>query len=1424
MSLKRIGQKITAVFIMASMLYGDFALCGVGIGKVIAENLKAPELEIAFTNSAYVQYSSKSEEGTYELTDSEEKEVNQTVQEDYAGVAVQSNLKLISSKLDEGITPIGVQIEVNLPSINEEYPEKVILAKASTLLTSGETENKTLDQNYDQDSGLFVISYENVNDDLNSLNTEDEFEIIYIYPEESYTENNENVELSYSVNVNSTYKTENDLISSSSKKNESFTYEENVGDLSMLKLTGINENIYKGYMYSNEENGTNYNTNFETTSTLSILNHKVLDELELNFGENKFELNDEEASAISASDVVYNSVSIDKTEFDKLFGTEGSLEFYNDKTLLATVKYVEVDNENKASVIHSDGSIDFLNDASEITVKFEKPVTNYNVKTTKPLTEGLLNIVNNNSINPADNYGARVSRINYIDVTTASNGFETMKKIELLEPETKISVTSSEVNLSTLEPNKTTLTIKLNDTNSSVKLFDNPVIEIILPEVISGNLSSPEILNANGLSIKSASGKGNIVTIELEGKQTAYDLENMAGGVCIVMDVENLTFAKSTPTHTDSIVANCIENERKIASASCNVNINSKEDVLVLSQIGNFNDNQDVIELKENETVNATLESYGGRFNSNQNVVVVNNTESTLENFKLVTLLNYTLDEKQSTFIMNISEELKMNNIDATVQYVDINQNITDELNENTIGYIVTFEDGLKAKTALTIDSKILIPEQLGEDQQNFIINQVTYIVDGNQYVKTYNTKMSTKESLKVREESVNNIELPAPQEGQVSIELAEIKVGDKYITEDTDLMQGQTVKYKYKITNNTDQDLGNIKIRTTLENEKYYEIVDSGQVFNENGDTAHYYQEVERENGVEETNIGILKANSSIECEYQVVVNSDAKNVVNKIELVNVSNESITEHTINNNVKESLLKLNLQSANNEEKLITAGIGETYNMVLNVENISNKKLNNIKINIYLPEEFKLNSYIDLEDINRTDNYMEYDYSRHMITCSIEKLEKGEKLCMLVIIDVGDIDANLLSKDIKIIADSKINGSSIISNDLERTINQAKSFVTIKSNSNLTDKLVENGDVINYELDITNFGKLNANNSNLYVKFDRGLEIENSTLISKDGKKNIEINKNNVINEIITLNSDSNYKLLLRIKVNEDLVENKNNTKLKGIVTVDNKYGSVEKLEEELEIKYTTEEEKQLEKMKYEIEKLEKAEQQHINNQQQTEKSDSEVKLKEGTSKEKIEKLKINQQNKTYSISGTAWLDANKNGFRDGEELLLPYIMVSLVDKSTGDFVKNLDGTIYEVSTDYNGKYSFYGLPKGTYIVVFEFDTNQYTTTTYKKDNVNESLNSDAIITDALIYGENKKIAITDSIYIAANKNNIDIGLEKLEEIHGQETIAKTSSSAEANSRNNANQSETGSYIVAIVVAVAIIGFGSYIIKKKIIDE
>ena len=125
--------------------------------------------------------------------------------------------------------------------------------------------------------------------------------------------------------------------------------------------------------------------------------------------------------------------------------------------------------------------------------------------------------------------------------------------------------------------------------------------------------------------------------------------------------------------------------------------------------------------------------------------------------------------------------------------------------------------------------------------------------------------------------------------------------------------------------------------------------------------------------------------------------------------------------------------------------------------------------------------------------------------------------------------------------------------------------------------------------------------------------------------------------------------------------------------------------------------------------------------------------------------------------KKYRVSGTAWLDENRDGKRDTSEKVLANIKVYLLNATN-------NGLVAETVTSQSGGYTFLNVPAGRYIVAFEYDTMSYDITKYQADGVDVSFNSDAINMNITLKGETKKLAATNALVVNEHTYNVDLGL------------------------------------------------------------
>lgn len=146
--------------------------------------------------------------------------------------------------------------------------------------------------------------------------------------------------------------------------------------------------------------------------------------------------------------------------------------------------------------------------------------------------------------------------------------------------------------------------------------------------------------------------------------------------------------------------------------------------------------------------------------------------------------------------------------------------------------------------------------------------------------------------------------------------------------------------------------------------------------------------------------------------------------------------------------------------------------------------------------------------------------------------------------------------------------------------------------------------------------------------------------------------------------------------------------------------------------------------------------------------------------------ELFDKNNVNPDNPSYTkkITGTVWIDKNRNGAKDTDEEKVPNVTVILIDQN-GNIVKNEKKSECVTTTDSDGNYLFNNLYAGTYTAIFLYESSLYSATTYRKDGVDESLNSDAIDKTIVFEGVKRVAGVTEIIKVTtSNIYNMDLGL------------------------------------------------------------
>ena len=1004
MSLEKIIKKSVAAFVAISLLYSNSYLCGLGMLEVIAQDVKEPNINLNIQNTKYVQFKEEmaKEPQNNETSGTEEKEI-----EYYSGVAIKTKLEVGIEEQDMQLPIKRAELSISLPALNGYLPERASVVSANTMLSTGEKNINKINQNYDTNSGLLNVSYQN-EEAYSKYNKEskDEFEIIYIYQPEAYSGNQEEILLQYAVNSRITFEIENGEISS--EKTQSFELKEkdNKGNLLEFSVTGLENDIYKGFMYSNVEHETNHNTDYNTVSTLCVLNSNIAKDLTMEIKENNFVLKGEENTKISADGaIIYKATNISKTEFDKILGKDGVLEIYSGDTLIATVKYIDVNDNDKIikrlAIIYSDDNIKLLSDDESIArVEYNNDVTSITIKTTKPIAEGYINFKNETTIKASNEYVADVKEIKSIETTSVINEKLITAELLLIEPKTRISINSSNVNFSTLQTNKTTLTIKLDSTNASTKLFNNPIITIKLPEgIVGGNLSSPEIVNGNGLKIKNTNAEGNKITIELEGIQKAYDLTNVSGGTTIVMDIENIDFEDTIPTHEDKIEVTCIQGNEETKTEQ-KISIVSKAGLLILSKLTGYDDSKNTLKSIDSEVKTVEIENNAKQREVIQTIDLVNNYDAKINNTEIIGRIGYTNNELNSTFDISLSKPIEVSNAkvyystNKDAQYID--NSWSDKFITNAKSYKIEINNNeIESKDKLAVKLYYNIPANIQFNEKTFAKTEINYSYNENSLNDSCIWGMKTEENdLTVNSKNYNVMLMNEEgNENPISV-IVTPKITQNYVH------SGQMVTYNIKVINNGNQDLKNVVINDIIPDNAIYTYEEKKQSM-----AAGYIELVKDEETKNvEWKLETLKAGESKDIEIILTMKdvSQEQSVVNKVVLNYNGQNKTTESALI--LKPAKLETSLIT--NEEGMIgiTYDVGGAVVYYIKVKNISGEKQKNIKVKFELPSELEyieggLTSFDEFEGYSIVDKVGEI--SNNLFEYNVDSLKADEEVTIEV---------------------------------------------------------------------------------------------------------------------------------------------------------------------------------------------------------------------------------------------------------------------------------------------------------------------------------------------------------------------------------------------------------------------------------------
>lgn len=1186
----------------------------------------------------------------------------------------------VTSGIENNVLPIkNTNIKIQVPQINGSIAQDVRVTAINTIATNGiENGNNFTKENYtyNNETGIVEIMQENLPNNENKIswkNGTDEYIVTFIY---EGIQNIANIDLK-ATNSITTYK---DIeVKNEIAKSQEISLNGNNVDF-VLEAT---KDLSKGYMYAN----SNYETEYQSKWSANITYADFTDTLIFQQNTDKFIRENGKTEYVNS---YYKQTKINKANFEKILGTDGQAQIYNEDKLLGVI--------NKDTKLDESGNYVF---------DFSEQISNIKIQMGKPISEGKIIIENIKAITATSPYNLnQIKSFKSIEnsLVGSSLGQDTQdikQATNLLETTTKAELQIGKENLSTVITNEDVeIRAVLESDDITDDLYKNPTIEINMPEEIENiNIKSANILFTNQMEITKIEIVDNhIIRLGVTGEQTQFITDGNKG-ITVILNTD--LKLRRTATNKQTQVTMKVTNQKMITLenegiSNTNINIVAPTGIIALNSVTNAKTGETATSLESKEEQGSLQRNTASQI-AIYTQTVINNTSNTISNAKIIGTIPTNGDKLGSNidtkFISNINSQEGVacdiyysTNIDATSDLNNSQNGWSKEIAEDTKAYLIVINEQIEQGRELNFSYNIEVPENL-EYGANAVSSYKVEYEEGSKIsneIASINGRMAIANADPQTTSQTLSEEATPITLSTGSGPVLEATLEDN--TVDGTVYVGQVVTYTVTVINKGTEDAKDVKVNLEVpEGMVYgkYEEIEIGTDF------------IEKENiNIVEENIENIKVGEIAKVVFELKAKQE-KNITINANLIYKGQEN-KQCKLNNIIKNACLNIKITNLKGEgiTKL------DTFRYRLDVKNISDETLKDIKIEFKLPDGVEYVDYL----LKGNDEEIKYNKNTNTVSFSINSIDSNDTVSLIT--EVQAIKEGRLNK---IYAIANVNNQEITSNSLETYINK----VDIQMNAESDKKdYVKVGEKINFIINITNNSEQEISD-NLEINFPTNIGYSNGKINNEDitGEK-IQIHNAERIADI-PIKIEKDGKLIIKIEtiVNEDL-----------------------ELTEDLaqQIKINLEEFGDEKKFNYIIEK---------NIEKKPNPEDPKPTDPEGP------------PIKTYKISGTAWLDSNKNGKMDNTEMKLSGIPVKAVN-SKGNVVAT-------VTTSEDGTYTLEKLPIGEYTVVFEYDKSKYLLTTYQAKDVEESINSNVV--KAVLNG--KDVATTNKIKITDRSiANINIGL------------------------------------------------------------
>lgn len=1305
------------------------------------------------------------------------------------GVILQTVVKL-DSTTEENTLPIKESdVKIKVPTFEGIAPSNITVVPNSTSGTNGETAgNLNFNEdnwNYNQEENSLEIKVTNEKKLVEVNEYEDEYlkdaekevveeeryynesgvdEYLITYTFEGAKASNTEIESEIEANIVTFSGVEKDdnINVVTSSDNYEYSVDKQIGDIVSLNIENETKEVSKAYVYSNYNSNGKYEIQMNSKTIINVSYKDIVEGIEVEDIANEY--TDKAGETHENEDLYYKQISISKEEFVKLLGEEGELKVLNLEG-------------NEVAVINNETEV---NEEGNIIVSFEEKQSKLVFKTTKPVGEGNLVINNVKAIansNLSKEEFAKLDSIKTKSIIKADYAYvdeivevgQSESKTNLLDTVTKANLVMDRDNLSTLATNEDVeLRIELNNATEKSDVYGNSVFEVELPEYVESlEVTNISVLYGEGLEVVNAEQDGRIIRITLDGKQEGINSGVLTNGTNIVINA-NIKVNLYTPAKSDIIKLRYNNSEatnyKDEGANELQFMYSAPTGLVAVNSTSNYNNLGTTVTSVRQGVQEDVIDIYSDAKTASMEVIVMNNNNNTVSNVSILGRIPFkgvkdistgedlgtTLDTKLVSGIVQDEHNSTLFNI-----YYSENGEATKDVDDKQNGWTMNPDnlDVVKSYLLVPVDSdyemeqsEILrftyeyeIPGNLTHNE-NIYGTFLAYYTNNSEIAVTDEETSPDKIGLTTGEGPELNIEVSANKE--VIKEFSEVQVN--VVATNIGNTKAENVNVEFEVPRFAEY------VSYEIENEDV-NIIEENGVIKASKSILEKDEKIEFKVNLKANDIPTLEEYyrgtegfGEYDGQYKIIKYDEEGNVVDEkviTEMPEVYIEpkasvsakdlgaTLTAEGTKIKVTEAAFEITIDNKSDiDDDLDVQKAGDEVLFRVGVENLTEKTMKNIVVTQELPQEFSFvkAAVIGYEEDGLTSAEVaqgSYDESTRTITWKIDKLDEYAYVSLTFTIRVNEIDENITKKDIELIAKVSADGTDSYESNGVLTI-IGKPVLVITQVSENTDTYIKEGDKVNYIFTVKNEGDAVADHVKLTDVIPDGIAVRKITYVSDGivGNKKVSSSREAVI--------------MANIKPKEELVVN--------IEAVASNLGGVQ---EKTVTNFAT-------VSSEEIEEMQTNSVTHI-----VEASEKSIVASELQSSSNNNSVAQNSNiSKTYKLTGTAWVDSNKDGMRNIGEELLSGIVVRLVNSETGVIQTS-------TTTDTNGTYTFSGIENGNYLVIFEYDTVKYTVTAYKKDGVEINVNSDAITTKLEQDGKTRNGAITDVITIAnGSVSGIDIGL------------------------------------------------------------